>query len=131
MARLADWEARLRNLVAEAADRSFMLGTWDCALFAGAVVEAVTGFDIAAPYRGKYTTETGYMKALRRRKHSDIFGPFDKLTPRAGVMVCGCGDVVSDGDAVGLMWRGCALFLGEISGFERVPLHKLQFGWKL
>lgn len=138
-ARLPDWEARLLALLDEAAARPFELGRWDCALFGGAAVLAVTGNDIARPYIGKYTTAAGYMRQLKRRGHKDIFGPFDKIAERTGRLACGRGDIVSDGTSIGVMWHGHALFVGGAAGdagayqvgLVRVPMAALQWGWRL
>ena len=136
--RLPDWEARLAGLLDRVRDLPFALGRWDCALFAGAAVEAVTGVDIAAPFRGRYSTVRGYMRALHREGHKDLFGPFDAIAPRTGALLCGRGDIVTDGAAVGVMWTGGALFVGmeaegvaERHGLLLRPASVLVSGWKI
>ena len=139
--RLADWEARLGGLLDAAHDRPFALGEWDCALFGGAVVEALTGVDIGAPYRGRYSTVRGYKRALTAQGHDSIFGPFDAIAERRAPLLCGRGDIVSNGDAVGMMWAGHALFVGapislggtleDAAGLVAVPVSALRWGWRI
>lgn len=129
--RLPDWETRLCGLLDAARERPFALGAWDCALFGGAVVEALTGVDIAAPYRGRYSTVRGYKRALTAQGHRDIFGPFDTLGERVPLALLRRGDIVSDGSAVGMLWHGCALFVRPDAGFERVPLRAVLHGWRI
>lgn len=44
----------------------FEWGTQDCCLFAASAVEAMTGTDIAAEFRGKYTTKLGAWRAISK-----------------------------------------------------------------
>lgn len=65
--RVRDWRARLGRYLARAAHEPFAWGESDCALFAAGAVEAMTGVDPAADWRGHYTTERGAWRVLRRR----------------------------------------------------------------
>lgn len=62
--RLPDWQARLGALVTAAQNRPFEWGQNDCCLWGADVVCAITGRDVAAPYRGTYTTFEGAMNLL-------------------------------------------------------------------
>lgn len=44
----------------------FVWGKHDCALFAADGIEAITGVDVAADFRGKYASETEAMELIRR-----------------------------------------------------------------
>lgn len=59
MRRFEDWPTRLHGFIAENSDRLFQYGYWDCCLFACGAIEAMTGEDIALPFRGKYSTRRG------------------------------------------------------------------------
>lgn len=52
--RLPDWRPRLAAYLEEVRTRPFAYGGHDCALFAAGAVEAMTGTDLAADYRGRY-----------------------------------------------------------------------------
>jgi hypothetical protein len=51
MTRLPDWPSRLERFLLEEKDRRFRYGAFDCALFCAGCIEAMTGVDIALPYR--------------------------------------------------------------------------------
>ena len=69
--RLPDWKSRLIDHVGACAQLLFEYGTHDCALFAAGCVEAMTGVDHAAKWRGKYTTLKGGLTALKRAGFAD------------------------------------------------------------
>ena len=52
--RLADWQTRLERFIAAHVDARFRYGTWDCCLFVAGAIEAITGQDLAGPFRGTY-----------------------------------------------------------------------------
>jgi hypothetical protein len=59
--RLADWKARLWQYLQTCAAAPLEPGSHDCALFVAGAVCAMTGVDLAAPYRGRYDTfKTGF-----------------------------------------------------------------------
>ncbi len=69
MKRNEGWEKRLAELVQARMSMPFCWGTFDCVLFAADVVQALTGEDLAAAFRGRYSTELG-----ARRKMLHMFG---------------------------------------------------------
>lgn len=85
MNRLKDWEPRLIACLACAARESFTAGRHDCALFVGTCVEAMTGVDPAAEWRGRYRTIKGGIARLRRDGHSDhiacVASMFEEVKP--------------------------------------------------
>lgn len=60
--RLHDWPERLSKTIAAARGTPFAYGRHDCCIFAADCVEALTGIDLAADWRGKYDDEIGGMK---------------------------------------------------------------------
>lgn len=59
LTRLPDWQARLSDYLAASHSAAFVPGTLDCALFAAGAIEAQTGVDLAADWRGYATLEDG------------------------------------------------------------------------
>jgi hypothetical protein len=57
MKRLPQWENLLAAHFAKAHAQRFGWGTFDCALAVCDGINAITGIDPGAPYRGKYKTE--------------------------------------------------------------------------
>lgn len=65
MVRLEGWEDRLDAAIEEARRRPFEWGVHDCALFAAGIVEALTGFDCCAEWRGGYAGEAEAAQVVR------------------------------------------------------------------
>ena len=65
--RLHDWEHRLTRYVTEVACTGFAHGSHDCALFAAGAVEAITGIDPGARWRGRYSSFKGGSGAKSER----------------------------------------------------------------
>ena len=69
--RLPDWRSKLAFYLHSIAAKPFVWGGHDCALFAAGAVEAMTGHDFAAEFRGRYNTSIGGMRILRKAGFSD------------------------------------------------------------
>lgn len=65
MKRYSDWESRLLAFLLSRRHTPFQYGGHDCSLFACDAVLAMTGVDIAADFRGRYTTKAGAYKVIR------------------------------------------------------------------
>ena len=63
--RLPNWRLHFDQLLCSRLQTNFAWGIFDCCLFAADVVQAVTGIDPAAPYRGYRGARQG-MRLLRR-----------------------------------------------------------------
>lgn len=57
--RLPDWRPRLDRVVSLANRQPWRWGEHDCLAFAARDIEALTGEDLFAPYRGQYDDEAG------------------------------------------------------------------------
>lgn len=66
MTRVDKWDSvALNDFLNQRAQEPFEWGVNDCALFAADGIKAITGIDIAEDFRGKYTTETGALRAIK------------------------------------------------------------------
>ncbi|MBZ9980393.1 hypothetical protein LB521_04430 [Mesorhizobium sp. BR-1-1-8] len=95
LTRLPDWDRRLARLVSGIKDVPGVWGESDCLLTAAAGIEAVTGEDIMAPWRGRYTTEAGAARLMRKEgceNVEDVLGKFFGLPP-IGRLLARRGDV--------------------------------------
>lgn len=73
--RLDDWRARLAAEMDRQRRDPFAWGTQDCAVgLACGVVLAITGVDLGAPYRGRYTTSAGALRLMRESGADDLAG---------------------------------------------------------
>ena len=59
MQRKSDWQEALDAFLTAHENRRFEYGKWDCCLFVCDAIVAMTGVDLAASYRGQYSTRTG------------------------------------------------------------------------
>lgn len=71
IARYPDWRARLTAYLAAGAREPFAYGRHDCALFAAGAVAAMTGIDLAAPFRGRYRSLRGGLRVMRAAGYAD------------------------------------------------------------
>ena len=67
MQRRSDWQSVLDEFLRAHHNRRFEYGTWDCCLFVCDAIVAMTGVDLAASYRGKYSTRTGALHVISER----------------------------------------------------------------
>lgn len=133
MIRFPDWEARLSAYLAPLMDDAvFQYGSLDCALMVADAALAMTGEDIAAPFRGKYSTAAGSARALKRYGAGDLKSTFDTLLPPKPIGYARRGDVVMNDGAVGICIGGTALFIGErdgVDGLYRVDRAEWSHAW--
>ena len=96
--RLADWSARLSDYVTRCANTPYALGHHDCALFAAGAVEAVTGVDPAAQWRGRYSTKAGGLRALARAGYADHIVATAGILPEIAPAFAAVGDIACVAD---------------------------------
>lgn len=133
--RHADWRVSLIQYVSEAAQKPFRAGTHDCAIFAADAVRAMTGVDLAADWRGKYTTLKGGIEALNRAGHADqiaMAAAHFEAIPIAFV-VPGDLAVVKQGKlrALGVVQGANIYLLAKKRGINIVPLLTAQSGFRV
>lgn len=54
------------KFLVESTAKPFAWGTWDCSMFAADGIQAITGTDVAAEFRGKYTDESGAFALIKQ-----------------------------------------------------------------
>lgn len=83
--RRRDWRPRLAAYLGEVARRGFRPGRHDCALFVAGAVEAMTGEDLAARWRGQYRSLKAGQLALQADGYADhvdlVAHLFSETTP--------------------------------------------------
>lgn len=72
MKRRFDWRSRLNAVVERTMREPFAWGRNDCALFIGDIIEAITGDNPGAIFRGTYDTADGAMSALNAAGYTDL-----------------------------------------------------------
>lgn len=122
MKRFVTWEADLAAYLAEVRDRPLEWGSHDCGLFFAGACKAMTGFDPGEPFRGKYTTEMGAARALKKFGAGDLESTLDGLLETIPAAFVQRGDGVWNGESVGIAMAGYALFVGETVTAEGAPV---------
>jgi hypothetical protein len=114
--RRTDWAVRLAALLSAAEARPFDLRQWNCASFALAAVEAVTGHKPSVkvlPYLAASADSAGF--------------------PRIAPTFARAGDIVLAGDAPRLgvvIEAGRAVFVGP-KGLTHAPLTECSIAWRI
>ncbi len=136
--RRTDWEKRLAAWLAAVEQRPYQWGSHDCALFGCGALEALTGGDYGQPWRGKYRSEAGAAKMLRRAGFDDHDAAFTAaLGQPVPPLRLRRGDIISDGERIGLLWWAgapIALFVGrdgEREGLVTFPATVIVRGWRV
>lgn len=116
LARLPDWRARLDRAIDDIRGRPFDWATQhDCGIgLAGSVVFAITGTDIAAPWRGAYRTRLGALRAMKRAGFGDLAALVASLLPECHSSRARIGDLAACPAATAFGWA-----LGVVNG-ERI-----------
>lgn len=129
--RLEAWEVALAATLDAWAGRAFAYGEADCARFVAEAVEAQTGQDFYAPFRGRYKSAAASVRALRTHGAGDLAAT---ITAALGEPVhpafAGRGDIVMmDGNA-GVCAGLWSWFVGE-AGLEKRATADCQTAWKV
>lgn len=114
--RLPDWRVRLGEYMARVAYLPFRPGQHDCALFAAGAVEAMTGTDLAAAWRGRYRRLEDGQAALRDAGFASHVDLAARLFPEVLPSFAQAGDLAvfeADGgaEALGVVQGGAAYVL--------------------
>ena len=131
-----DWAERLADYLAEAARWSFKQGLYDCGHFAAGAVEAMTGVDHLAPYKGRYESVRGYLRLLKDDGYDSV-GAFctAALGEPISVLLAQRGDVVmteQDGlEALGVCNGQNAVFLSRMGGLVELPMADCSQAWRV
>lgn len=94
LTRLPDWRARLATEMDRQRRDPFAWGAHDCALgLAAGAINAITGTDLAAPWRGRYATPTGAARVLRKRGFDTLADLAASELPEIPCAFAGVGDI--------------------------------------
>lgn len=133
--RTPGWRGRLVKVIGNHRRQPFEWGKHDCGIFAADCVLAMTGIDFAEPYRGKYDTEEGSARALRRVGKSThvhiVEENFEEISP----VMATTGDIgLVD---VGLPVMSLGIINGEVvavyglKGIGFIPTDKIVRAFKV
>jgi len=96
MDRLPDWAARLHDFIDGVKRDPFAWNSHDCVFgWAADAVLAITGEDVAAPYRGKYKSAKGAAGVLKRAGFDDLAEAVASLLPEIHISQARIGDLAA------------------------------------
>ena len=130
MQRLIDWQSRLFKPIADHEQVPFEYGRHDCAIWAGKIVQAITGEDFYSSYVGKYKTLKGGFRHFKKSTNFPshihyILANFDKVPVSMGRV----GDLAlietPEGPAVAVMAGQFVIALNQY-GLVRIDLDQAK-----
>jgi len=126
MERLTDWPVRLRAWLISIHGVPIRPGHHDCCLFGAGAIEAQTGIDLAAGWRGRYSTFAGGRRVLRQAGYADHVALIAAHLREAPVIEAAEGDIAivptGDGDAVGVAQGAAVYVLSQTGRIGLVPM---------
>lgn len=117
-ARLPDWDPRFTAYLAQASGMVREGREQFCALFAAGAVEAVTGDNPAATFRGRYSEVATALEET-----------IDSLFAVKPTAFAQRGDLAWHDGCVGAVIGGEAIFIGEHGEFVRIARREWQKAW--
>lgn len=139
MQRLPNWRKRFETFIDQVKATPFAWGRFDCGpAFAGGIVEALTGADLVATYRGRYTTAAGALRVIRNEGFTDLSALVDALLPahehpsqmRLGDVV-GVNTMDAFGVALGICNGGGTIFVLRPDGIGVLDQGEAARAWRV
>ena len=133
--RVANWISRLAARLEAARDTPFVWGQHDCATWAFDLRRDLTGGeDVAARWRGRYRTQMGAARVLRRLGWPSLEAAGRDLLgdPLPSPLLAQRGDMVLGGEdpAFGICIGAQAAFVAQ-EGLVRLPLDRCHLAWRV
>lgn len=134
-ARLPDWRPRLSTYLTATGARSFRPGSHDCALFVAGAVEAMTGVDVAAQWRGTYRSLDEGRVVLGRAGFADHVALVAAHLPEVHPAQANVGDLAAlpgaDGSpALGVV-QGASVYVLQPSGMALVNRLQIERAFRV
>lgn len=133
--RFENWPALLIEALDAARGKQFKFGEFDCALFAADIIAAMTGTDLAAKYRGKYSSELGYKKLLgKSRRLEAVIEAAVVDCEEINALLAQRGDLVlydgTNGVSAGIVYGHNAYFPTDL-GLASVSIDQCRRAWRI
>ncbi|MCU8207697.1 hypothetical protein M2H05_15010 [Vibrio vulnificus] len=130
---------KLNEFLADYTGKGFATGVNDCALFVSNWALVVTGEDLAVPFRGRYKTDLGSARLIKKLGYKNledlVHREFDRVGKRRkSPLMAQRGDVAwvvgSQERVCGIVGAGGVLVLG-VSGLVSLPLSSIVCAWEI
>lgn len=141
-ARYEGWEFRLAEFVKAASERPFQYGSFDCCSMPCEAASKITGVDPWAHSRGRYKTERGAARVIRRA--GGFIQMVEKIMsdyPEAPISFARRGDILlvvdaeiveSGSDAMLALCLGHDMgYVSRDRGFRLLPFNRASRAWRI
>lgn len=130
--RVSNWEILLFNYIEESKDIIFEWGVHDCATWVSDWRQIATGQDAAQAWRGKYRTERGALRQIKRAGFDTMPEWVDSILGDrlASPLMAQRGDIALVQDALGIVTGHVVVALSP-NGIVNIPLEDSQASWRV
>lgn len=129
--RLEGWEARLEAHIREAYSHAFAWGEHDCALWAARWVLVATWEDFLSDWQGRYKTEAGAARLMKRRGFASVADIADAHLPEIPVKLARRGDLLLHPQgSLGICYNRHGFFL-TADGVTMIDAGTCPRAWKV
>ena len=128
------WQLEFEKCVAENYHTRFEWGTHDCCLWAANLVLAITGHDVAADFRGKYSTAKGAVEILEAGEGIATLWTKHLCAEPVSPLFASIGDVVLaelDGQETMAVCNGDTLLATGLTGLCALPMSAALKAWRV
>ncbi len=129
MTRFGDWEPRLAAFIASVRERPFTWAANDCCTFAAGCVEAMTGEDAMAEFRGNYADEMTGKAALKEIGAGTLVRTMNAKFARVPLSHAHRGDIVMVRGNLGISFGHVSLHVGA-EGERQGLIKHLRSEWQ-
>ena len=130
MNKVGDWESALYQYIEECRHKPFEYGVNDCCMFAAGAVQAITGEDPMAEFRGQYKSQATSIRALKEIGAGDLESTIDGKFPVIDVGLAQRGDLAFYDNAIGVVAGSWAWFVSD-DGLERIDRSQWAKAWSV
>jgi len=117
--RISTWEDALVNYIITKRQEPFEYGVNDCCMFAAGAVEAITGEDPMAEFRGQYDSLKTSLQVIKDIGAGTLEATMDGKFSEVAIGHAQRGDLAFFDDSVGVVMGGFAYFVSD-DGLERI-----------
>lgn len=128
--RLPYWESILAEKIEEAKHLPFKWGTHDCILWAGGVAESITGKDYLSEFKGQYKTKKEAYRIIKSIAKT-LPEAVDQYVTRKPVLMARRGDVVWNGEGMGVCNGAHSIFLTPNNGLVSIKTKDCTIAWRI
>ncbi len=139
--RVEGWESRLAEFAKAASGRPFQYGSFDCCSMPCEAASKITGIDPWVHFRGRYKTERGAARVIRRaggfvQMIENIMTEYPEVpvsfARRGDILLVADAEIVEPGfDAMLALCLGHDMGFVSRDGFRLLPFNRASRAWRV